>query len=175
MRFDPNLPVANVGSLEKIISESNLEPRFYMLLLSIFASVALLLAAIGIFGVLSYAVSQRTREIGIRMALGAPARTVVSLIVRQAMVLVVSGIAAGTIAALFVSETMAKMLFSVTPTDPVTFAGVAAVPRRRRAVRQLPARTPRDPRRPDRRAPRRVGFRLWALGFGLWLWAWARF
>jgi putative ABC transport system permease protein len=125
--IDPNLPVSNIGSLEKIISKSISQPRFYMLLLSIFASVALLLAAIGIFGVLSYAVSQRTREIGIRMALGAPGRTVVNLIVRQAMILVASGIAAGTIAGLLVSETMAKMLFSVTPTDPVTFGGVAAV------------------------------------------------
>jgi predicted permease len=125
--IDPNLPVSNIGSLEKIISESISQPRFYMLLLGIFATVALLLAAIGIFGVLSYAVSQRTREIGIRMALGAPGRTVVSLIVRQAMILVVSGVAAGTIAALFVSQTMTKMLFSVTPTDPITFAGVAAV------------------------------------------------
>jgi putative ABC transport system permease protein len=125
--IDANLPVSNIGSLEQIIAESISQPRFYMLLLGIFASVALLLAAIGIFGVLSYAVSQRTREIGIRMALGAPGRTVVNLIVRQAMVLVVSGVAAGTIAALFVSKTMTKMLFSVTPTDPVTFGGVAAV------------------------------------------------
>ena len=125
--IDPNLPVSNIGSLEKIISESISQPRFYMLLLGIFASVALLLAAIGIFGVLSYAVSQRTREIGIRMALGAPGRTVVNLIVRQAMILVVSGVIAGTTAALFVSQTMTKMLFGVTPTDPVTFAGVAAV------------------------------------------------
>jgi putative ABC transport system permease protein len=125
--IDPNLPVSNVGSLEKIIAESISQPRFYMLLLGIFASVALLLAAIGIFGVLSYAVSQRTREIGIRMALGAPARTVIRLIVRQAMVLVASGVAAGTIAALFVSQTMTKMLFSVTPTDPATFGAVAAL------------------------------------------------
>ena len=77
-----------------------------------------MLAAIGIFGVLSYAVSQRTREIGIRMALGAHGRTVVGLIVRQAMILVASGVAAGTIAALLLSQTMTKMLFSVTPTDP---------------------------------------------------------
>ncbi|MEO6237099.1 MAG: ABC transporter permease [Vicinamibacterales bacterium] len=125
--IDPNLPLANVGSLEKIISESISQPRFYMLLLGIFAAVALVLAAIGIFGVLSYAVSQRTREIGIRMALGAPGRTVVNLIVRQAMLLVISGVAAGTIAALLVSQTMTKMLFSVTPSDPVTFSAVAAV------------------------------------------------
>jgi putative ABC transport system permease protein len=125
--IDPNLPVSNIGSLEQLISESISQPRFYMTLLTVFATVALALAAIGIFGVLSYAVSQRTREIGIRMALGAPGRTVVNLIVRQAMVLVVSGVAAGTIAALFLSQTIAKMLFGVTPSDPVTFAGVAAV------------------------------------------------
>ena len=125
--IDPNLPVSNIGSLEQIISESISQPRFYMTLLGVFATVALMLAAIGIFGVLSYAVSQRTREIGIRMALGAPGRTVVNLIVRQAMLLVVSGVAAGTIAALFLSQTITKMLFGVTPTDPVTFAGVAAV------------------------------------------------
>jgi ABC-type antimicrobial peptide transport system permease subunit len=125
--IDPNLPVSNIASLETVVAESISQPRFYMLLLAVFAAVALMLAAIGIFGVLSYAVSQRTREIGIRMALGAPGRTVVNLIVRQAMFLVVSGVAAGTIAALYVSKAMTKMLFSVTPTDPVTFAGVAAV------------------------------------------------
>jgi len=124
---DPNLPLSNVSTLDAIVSKSISQQRFYMLLLVVFASIALLLAAIGIFGVLSYAVSQRTREIGIRMALGASGRTVVSLIVRQAMLLVVCGVAAGTIAALFVSQTMTKMLFSVTPTDPVTFGAVAAV------------------------------------------------
>ena len=125
--IDPNLPLASIGSLEKILSASISQPRFYMMLLTIFATVALALAAIGIFGVLSYAVSHRTREIGIRMALGAPGRTVVRLIVRQAMVLVVSGVAAGTIAALYLSRTMTKMLFSVTATDPLTFGAVAAV------------------------------------------------
>jgi putative ABC transport system permease protein len=125
--IDPNLPVSNIASLETIIAESISQPRFYMMLLAAFAAVALVLAAIGIFGVLSYAVSQRTREIGIRMALGAPGRTVVSLIVRQAMLLVVCGVAAGTVAALFLSQTMTKMLFGITPTDPATFAAVAIV------------------------------------------------
>jgi putative ABC transport system permease protein len=98
-----------------------------MLLLAVFASVALVLAAIGIFGVLSYAVSQRTREIGIRMALGAQGGSVIGLIVRQAMLLVASGVIAGTVLALFLSQTMAKMLFDIKPTDPTTFVAVAAV------------------------------------------------
>jgi putative ABC transport system permease protein len=125
--IDPNLPLSNVATLDAVVAKSISQQRFYMLLLTIFASVALVLAAIGIFGVLSYAVSQRTREIGIRMALGAQGKSVVRLIVRQAMILVLCGVAAGTVTALFVSRTMTKMLFVVTPTDPVTFSAVAAV------------------------------------------------
>jgi len=123
---DANLPVSNLRTLDEIVARSISQPRFYMLLLTIFAGVALALAAIGIFGVLSYAVAQRTREIGIRMALGAQRGTVIGLVVRDAMLLVVLGVVTGTIAALFLSQTMTKMLFSVAPTDPATFATVAA-------------------------------------------------
>jgi ABC-type antimicrobial peptide transport system permease subunit len=98
-----------------------------MLLLVVFAVLALTLAAIGIFGVLSYAVSQRTREIGIRMALGAQGRSVVGLVVGQAMTLVAIGLTAGTIAARFLSQTLTTMLFGVDPTDPATFAAVAVL------------------------------------------------
>jgi len=125
--IDPNLPLSNVATFDAVVAKSIAPQRFYMLMLAIFASVALVLAAIGIFGVLSYAVSQRTREIGIRMALGAPVSSVVRLIVRQAMVLVLCGVAAGTITGLFVSQAMIKMLFSVEPSDPATFASVAAL------------------------------------------------
>ena len=124
---DPALPVSNVRPLSEIISRSISQPRFYMTLLGVFAAVALVLAAIGIFGVLSYAVAQRTREIGIRMALGARERSVVTMVVRQAMYLVVAGVAIGTVAALLVSRTLSTMLFAVTATDPATFAGVAAL------------------------------------------------
>ena len=124
---DPGLPVSNVGTLDAVVAKSISQQRFYMLLLAIFAAVALVLAAIGIFGVLSYAVSQRTREIGIRMALGAREGSVIRLIVRQAMILVVCGVTTGTVAALLLSGTMTKMLFSVTPTDPATFASVAGL------------------------------------------------
>ncbi len=124
---DPNLPLSNVRTLDAILAKSISQQRFYMTLLTIFATVALALAAIGIFGVLSYAVSQRTREIGIRMALGAQERSVIGLIVRQAMLLVGAGVVAGTVFALFLSQTMTKLLFSIRPTDPATFAAVAAV------------------------------------------------
>jgi putative ABC transport system permease protein len=125
--IDANLPVSNVSTLDAIVAKSISQQRFYMLLLTVFASVALALAAIGIFGVLSYAVSQRTREIGIRMALGAQGRTVVRLIVRQAMLLVACGVAAGLTLGLLLSQTMAKMLFEVKPTDPATYVTVSAV------------------------------------------------
>src|SRR4029434_3288505 len=85
--LDSNLPVSNVRTLEQIVARSISQPRFYMTLLAVFAGVAIVLAAIGIFGVLSYSVAQRTREIGIRMALGAQAGAVLGLVVRQAMML----------------------------------------------------------------------------------------
>ena len=122
---DGNLPVSNVSTVGAIVAKSISQQRFYMLLLTIFAGVALVLAAIGIFGVLSYAVSQRTREIGIRMALGAQGRSVVQMVVRQAMILVACGIAAGLALGLVLSQTMVKMLFAIEPTDPATYASVA--------------------------------------------------
>jgi putative ABC transport system permease protein len=125
--LDGNLPVSNVSTLDAVVAKSISQQRFYMLLLTMFAAIALVLAAVGIFGVLSYAVSQRTREIGIRMALGAQGRSVVGLVVRQAMLLVAAGIAAGLALGLSLSQTMTRMLFGVTPTDPATFAGVAVL------------------------------------------------
>ena len=124
--IDPNLPVANVRSLEQIIARSISQPKFYMTLLGAFAGVALALAAIGIFGVLSYAVAQRTREIGIRMALGAQQRAVLGLVVRQAMILAAAGIGIGTVSALALSRSLvATLLFSTSPHDGGTFAAVA--------------------------------------------------
>jgi putative ABC transport system permease protein len=125
--IDPNLPVSNIRTLDQIVSRSISQPRFYMTLLAVFGAVALVLAGIGIFGVLSYAVAQRTREIGIRMALGAPAATVLRLIIRQAMVLAAAGITLGLVAAFYLSETLTTLLFNTSPTDRVTYAAVTAV------------------------------------------------
>lgn len=124
---DANLPVSNIRTVQDVVSESIAQPRFYMLLLATFAAVALVLAAIGIFGVMSYTVSQRTREIGIRMALGAQGGRVVSMVVGQAMLLAAAGLALGLAAALALSRTMTTLLFDLSPTDPMTFAIVAAV------------------------------------------------
>ena len=124
--MDGNLPVGNVRTLEALVARSISQPRFYMTLLAVFAGVALALAAIGIFGVLSYAVAQRTREIGIRMALGAHQRTVIGLIVRDAMIMASVGVAIGTAAAFLLTEWLvAKLLFNTSPHDPATFTVVA--------------------------------------------------
>ena len=125
--LDANLPVNEIRSVEAVVAESIAQPRFYMLLLGVFAAVALILAAIGIFGVMSYMVSQRTREIGIRMALGAQGGSVVSMVVRQAMLLAGAGLIVGLVAALALSRTLTTLLFDMSPTDPVTFATVIGV------------------------------------------------
>jgi len=99
--------------------------RFSMLLLSIFAAVALLLAAVGIYGVMSYSVGQRTREFGVRMALGASTGDVLRLVVRRGLVLAVIGLVLGVGAALALNRVMVSLLFEVAPTDPATFAGLS--------------------------------------------------
>jgi ABC-type antimicrobial peptide transport system permease subunit len=123
---DPDLPVARLETLEAHVSSSVAERRFYMVVLTIFAGVALALAAIGIFGVLSYLVSQRTREIGIRVALGAGRQSVIGMVVGQALALVGVGIAIGSVAALELGTYIRAMLFQLQPNDAWTFGLVAA-------------------------------------------------
>jgi putative ABC transport system permease protein len=123
---DGNIPVSNTRTLEQVVARSVSQPRFYMTLLAIFAAVAALLAAIGIFGVLSYAVAQRRREIGIRMALGAHQRTVVTLIVREAMLMAFGGLALGIAFALPLTKWLVtQLLYDIKPNDPLTFVTVA--------------------------------------------------
>jgi len=132
--IDKDQPVSNIKTMEEILGDSIARQRFSMLLLGIFAGVALLLAAVGIYGVMSYSVAQRTHEIGIRMALGAQTGAVLKLAVGYGLKLVVAGVLIGLIAAFALTRLMATLLFGVTPTDPATFAlislllvGVAAV------------------------------------------------
>jgi len=105
--------------------ESLARRRFSMLLLGVFASVALALATIGIYGVMAYLVSQGTREIGIRMALGATQRNILGLVVRQGMSLALSGVAIGLTGALLLTRFVGSLLFGVAPNDPFTFVGIS--------------------------------------------------
>ncbi len=120
-------PVFDIKSMQQRVSDSIGGRRFTMLLLAVFASVALLLAAVGVYGVMSYSVAQRTHEIGIRMALGASSRNVMRLVVGQTMLLVAVGVGLGLTAAFILTRWMSSMLYGVSATDPVTFAVIALV------------------------------------------------
>jgi putative ABC transport system permease protein len=123
--IDPNEPVNQVLSMDERLSNSVANRRFQMLLFGIFATVALLIAAVGIYGVLSYAVSQRTNEIGIRMALGAQAGDVLRMVIWRGMRLALIGVALGLAAALALTRVMENLLFEVSATDPATFGIIA--------------------------------------------------
>ncbi|MFY9551932.1 MAG: FtsX-like permease family protein, partial [Thermoanaerobaculia bacterium] len=123
--IDRTLPISEVHTMREIVFHANGRARFQTLLLAAFAAAASLLAAVGIYGVMSYAVSKRSREIGVRMALGANRRDVVRLVVGQGMAVAVTGAAAGLVAALLLTRLMASLLYGVPPTDSVTYAGVA--------------------------------------------------
>jgi putative ABC transport system permease protein len=117
-------PIYKVRSMEQIISGSLAERRFTMLLLIVFAATALLLAALGIYGVMSYAVTRRTHELGIRATLGASRREIVGLVLRQGMKLAAVGMAGGVVAALALTRFMATLLYGVRPADPATLVAV---------------------------------------------------
>jgi putative ABC transport system permease protein len=125
--LDPNVAAADVRTMEDVIDISVAQRRLTMLLLSIFAGLALVLAAVGIYGVIGYSVSQRTQEIGIRMALGAPRGAVLRMVVGQAMTLALIGVALGGVGAWMLTRLMQKLLFGVTASDPVTFVAVSAL------------------------------------------------
>ena len=125
--LDAQLPLANIRTMDEWVSNTAAQPRLNAQLLAVFAGVALLIAAIGIYGVLAYSVNQRTREIGLRMALGAPRSGVLRLVVGEGMLVGLAGIAIGLVAALALSATLASLLFGVPAHDPATFAGVAVV------------------------------------------------
>jgi putative ABC transport system permease protein len=123
---NPNLPVANVQTLEEIQSDSMAQTSFALVMLSIAAAVALALGVVGIYGVISYIATQRTREIGIRIALGANRGDVSRLFLRHGVVLAAAGIALGVVAAALVTRVMSSLLFGVGAIDPVTYSAVAA-------------------------------------------------
>lgn len=125
--LDKDEPMADIASMDQLIARSVARSRFMMFLLGVFAALALILASIGIYGVMSYAVAQRTNEIGIRMALGAQRRDVLRLVLGHGSRLALTGVAIGVVAALLLTRLMVSLLFRVSATDPVTFAAVAVL------------------------------------------------
>jgi predicted permease len=122
--INPKQPVAEFKPIQMLVNHANSSRQFFMLLVAAFAALGILLAAIGIYGVISYSVTQRTQEIGIRMALGASRSNVVGSVLSKTLRLALVGIAAGAIASLLVSRAIAALLFNTAPTDPITFAAM---------------------------------------------------
>jgi putative ABC transport system permease protein len=125
--IDPDQPMTNVKTLDEVLSASMAERRFNLILLSCFAMLAVGLAVVGVYGVVGYAASERTREIGIRIALGAAPDDVVALVVRSGLAWSIAGVVAGLAGAWAVTRLMTGLLFAITPTDPATFVSIAAV------------------------------------------------
>ena len=124
---DKDQPISNIRTMDQVLAAAISRERFQMLLLSLFATLALVLACVGLYGVISYAVAQRTHEIGIRMALGARPGDVLRLVIRQGMVLTIAGLVLGTAGGLAVTRVMTDLLFGVTATDTVTFISVGVL------------------------------------------------
>ena len=126
-RLDPNLPVTAIGTMRDLVRTSTAMPRLYLSFFGFFAGVALVLAAVGIYGITAYTVTQRTQEIGIRMALGARQGDVLRLVLRHAVLLVAAGVVLGVAGALALSRQLSALLYDLSPTDPATFATIALI------------------------------------------------
>jgi putative ABC transport system permease protein len=124
---DPQLPIPVIRSMKEIVDLSVAQRRFQLTIMTAFAGSALLVASLGIYGVVSYSVARRRNELGVRLALGAQRCRLVGLVIRQGMTPVVAGLIAGVPAALLVGRAIRGLLFEVQPSDPVTIAGVAIV------------------------------------------------
>jgi putative ABC transport system permease protein len=122
---DNEAPIAMIGTLEQRLASSRANLRFRATLITLFAALALILACIGIYGVISYSVAQRTHEIGVRLALGARSRDVLRLVARHGLKLILAGVGCGLLASLVLTRLMEQLLFEVRATDPLTFAGTA--------------------------------------------------
>jgi putative ABC transport system permease protein len=124
---DPNLPLFGARTMEEVVSDSLAQRRFAMQVVGLFGVLALLLASIGIYGVMAFSVSQRTREIGIRVALGASRANILRWVMRQGLVLIAIGVATGLIASFALTRLLRNLLFGVAPTDAITYGALAVV------------------------------------------------
>lgn len=125
--FDRNIPVAEARTMDQVVALATARPRFTLVLLAAFAGVALVLAAVGIYGAMSYAVSRRTQEIGVRLALGAEPRSVIRMVLGEGLRVAVTGAAVGALGALALTRSMSSFLYGVRPGDPLTFVGVSVL------------------------------------------------
>jgi putative ABC transport system permease protein len=123
--MDPNVGLFDLHPLQHYVNQATLDLRFSAVLMSLFSSITLLVAAVGFYGVISYSVAQRTHEMGIRIALGAQPGDILKLVVGQGMVLTLMGVGVGLAGAFALTRFLESLLFGVTPTDPATFAGVS--------------------------------------------------
>ena len=125
--MDPELPVGNVKSMERVFDNWLGRPRFYLLWFGLFAALAIVIAAVGVYGVIAYSVSRRTHEIGVRMALGAQRGNILAMVLRQGMTPVAVGVGIGLLASYWLTRLLKSFLFEVTPIDPATFVVVSVV------------------------------------------------
>jgi putative ABC transport system permease protein len=125
--MDKDLPAYSIKTLDEYLAASVARPRFNTLLLAIFAGLALILTAVGLYGVMSYSVTQRTHEIGIRMALGASQQKVLGMVVRRGMTLTAIGIGTGLVGAFFLTRLLSSLLYGVSVTDPITFVAISVI------------------------------------------------
>ncbi len=124
LEVDKTVPVADFETMERLVTESVMQPRFNMVLLGLFSAIALLLSAAGIYGVTAYTVTQRTHELGIRLALGAQLGDVLRLILKQGLFVILIGVAIGLGAAFVMTRLLKTLVFGVSTTDPLTFVGI---------------------------------------------------
>jgi putative ABC transport system permease protein len=126
-RVDPDQAVSDIRTMDEVLSNSIAQPRFQLVLLAVFAGIAAVLAGVGVYGVVSYSVTQRTQEIGVRVALGARRSDVAGLVLREGLLLAAMGMAAGLVGAFALTRLLGSLLFEVTPTDPATLTSVSVL------------------------------------------------